>query len=475
VTGTGDNGPRDAKGSVAPRRGKAGAPSGSVSPARLAAWRALVRLRGAGGHFDDSVAALPELQGLGPRDRALANELIIGTIKRRGSVDAVLGAFTKAPLAQTSEAVLEALRIAAFQILFLDRVPVYAVVDDAVRLVARKDAHAKGFANAVLRKVADDGADVFATLSEGDGMHASSVRHSCPVWMVRLLRRDLGDEAAERFLVAANAAPERCLRVNTLKGSLAAAREALAAAGTRTRGIPGLPQALVYDGPSLQRSAPFREGLVTPQSRGSQIAGMVAATGARGGVAVLDLCAAPGTKTAQLAALLGGSAITAVDLDELRLDALRTNLGRLGVEGVKALAADALELPPSTAGAYDAVLLDAPCSGLGTLGSRADLRWRRRASDIPRLADLQRRLLLSAARTVRPGGALTYAVCTVTRAETLGALEPLLATGEWASDDLGAEWPGLAHPDAGGCLLILPPDGGSSGFFVARFRRIAGS
>lgn len=452
-----------------------GGVQGAVSPARLAAWHALVRLRDGGGHFDDSVEALPELQGLDPRDRGLANELIVGTIKRRGSVDAVLGVFTKAPLAETRGPILEALRIAAFQLLFLDRVPVYAVVDDAVRLAAGKHAHSKGFVNAVLRKVAADGADVFGTLAEGDGMHAWAVRHSCPVWVIRLLRRDLGDEAAERLLVAANAAPERCLRVNTLKGRLPAARAALSAAGAETRGVPGLPQALIYDGPSLQRSAPFREGLVTPQSRGSQIAGMVAATGARGGSAVLDLCAAPGTKTGQLAALLGGSAVTAVDVDEGRLSALRANLRRLGVDGVQTLAADALKLPPSTIEAYDAVLLDAPCSGLGTLGSRADLRWRRRASDVPRLADLQRRLLLSAARCVRPGGALTYAVCTVTLAETLGALEPLLATGEWASDDLGAEWPGLAHPDAGGCLLILPPDGGSSGFFVARFRRTTGA
>jgi len=449
--------------------------SADVSPARLAAWRALVRLRDAGGHFDDSVAALPELEGLGPRDRALANEIIVGTIKRRGSIDAVLGAFTKAPLAKTGGAVLEALRLAAFQILFLDRVPLYAVVDDAVRLVDGTDRHAKGFANAVLRKVATDGPDAFASLSEGDGMRAWAVRHSCPVWMVRLLRRDLGDEAAERFLVAAGSAPERCLRVNALKTSLPAARAALAADGSETTGVPGLPQALIYEGPSLQRSAPFREGLVTPQSRGSQIVGMVAATGARGGAAVLDLCAAPGTKTAQLAALLGGMRLTAVDVDEHRLEALRANLQRLGVHGVEVVAADALELPPSCAAAYDAVLLDAPCSGLGTLGSRADLRWRRHASDIPRLAELQRRLLLSASRCVRPGGALTYAVCTVTRAETLGALEPLLATGEWASDDLGAEWPGLAHPDAGGCLLVLPPDGGGSGFFVARLRRIVGA
>ena len=117
------------------------------------------------------------------------------------------------------------------------------------------------------------------------------------------------------------------------------------------------------------------------------------------------------------------------------------------------------------------MLLDAPCSGFGTLATRADLRWRRSASDVPRLARLQARLLERAAAAVRPGGALTYAVCTVTRAETLGVIEPLLAGGGWAADDLGAVWPGLAHPAAGGYLLPLPPDAGSSGFFIARLRR----
>ncbi len=117
------------------------------------------------------------------------------------------------------------------------------------------------------------------------------------------------------------------------------------------------------------------------------------------------------------------------------------------------------------------MLLDAPCSGLGTLGSRADLRWRRHISDVARLATLQASLLARAAALVKPGGALTYAVCTVTRAETLGVVQPLLTAGGWEADDLGAAWPGLGHPEAGGFLLVLPPEQGSSGFFIARLRR----
>lgn len=460
-------------------------PPAGVSPARAAAYEALLRLRAGSGRLDDSRASFPELEELEARDRALANELVTGVVKRRASLDAVLGSFTKAPLDSTEGALLELLRLAAFQMLFLDRVPAYAVVDDAVAVAAGRSPRGKGFVNAVLRKVAADGRARFADLAEGEGARAWAVRHSCPVWLVRLLRGELGDERAERFLTAANAAPERCLRVNTLKAHVPAARQALAAAGFATSGVPGLPTALLYDGPALERSQPFRDGLVTPQSRGSQVAGMVAAGGLTaavavgspatggvgGGAAVLDLCAAPGIKTAQLVALWPPARVTAVESDERRVAALRENLARLAATGVEVVHGDVLDLPGTYDQAFDAVLLDAPCSGLGTLASRADLRWQRRAADIARLAQLQRRLLRRAARCVRPGGALTYAVCTMPRAETLGVVEPLLTTGQWVVDDLGAAWPGMAHPDAGGYLLVLPPEHGASGFFVARLRR----
>jgi 16S rRNA (cytosine967-C5)-methyltransferase len=452
-----------------------GTPTPGVSPARAAAWRALLRLSAGTGRLDESLASFPELEGLSDRDRGLTNELVTGTVKRRLSLDAVLGAFTKAPLKTADKEVLEALRLAAFQLLFLDRVPAYAVVDDAVALLAGKDKRVRGFVNAVLRKVSEDGRGSFATLSDGDGVRAWSVRHSCPVWLVKLLRRELGDEATEEFLNAANAAPERCLRVNSLRGTMAEVRESLAAAGYRTEGLSGLPVALVYDGPPLERSLPFREGLVTPQSRGSQVAGLVAAGGAGPRARVLDLCAAPGTKTAQMAAELPGAHLTAVDLDVGRLTVMRENLTRLGVADVEIVQADALELPSSYTTSFDAVLLDAPCSGLGTLASRPDLRWQRREADIARLAQLQRRLLRQAARCVRPGGALTYAVCTLPRLETVDAVDALLATGGWSTDDLGAHWPGLAHPAAGGFLLCLPPAAGGSGFFVARLRRSRGA
>jgi 16S rRNA (cytosine967-C5)-methyltransferase len=451
-----------------PGRGRGAA----VIPARAAAFAALRRLRTSGASLNDSAVGLPELDGLSPLDRSLANELVSGTVKRRGSIDAVLGSFTRAPLRDADPDVRIVLRLTSYQLLFLDRVPAYAAVDDGVAIAARRGQKTGGFVNAVLRRVAAEGRQKLAELGAGDDAGAWATRLSYPAWLVRLLRTELGDAAAEAVMAAGNAAPERCLRANRLRGGLPAASSSLAAAGFSVAGVDGLPDALLYEGPPLERSAAFRDGIVTPQSRGSQVAGLVAA----GGVAdprsrFLDLCAAPGAKTSHVAALLPDADITSVEMDPARLEELRANLARLGAESVDVVHADVLHLPLEYDGAFDAVLLDAPCSGFGTLASRADVRWRRSAADVPRLAALQKALLTRAAVAVRPGGALTYAVCTPTRAETLGVVEPLLAGGGWTADDLGAAWPGVSHPDSGGFLLVLPPADGSTAFFVARLRR----
>ena len=342
---------------------------GQVAPAREAAFAALRRLRRSGKRLDESAAALPEISSLSPADRGLANELVNGTVKRRASIDAVLGAYTKAPLKDAQPDVRDALRLTAFQLLFLDRVPAYAAVDDGVTLASRRNRKARGFANAVLRKVAAEGRAKLEELGAGDGTHAWSARLSYPGWLVKLLRAELGDARAAQVLEAANSAPERCLRANGMRGGVEAAIQALSAEGFKTRGVKGLPEALLYDGPPLERSTAFTSGLVTPQSRGSQVAGLVAAGGVSGPAArVLDVCAAPGAKTSQLAALLPSGHVTAVEVDEARAADLQANLTRLGADAVEVVRADALELPGSWDGTFDAVLLDAPCTGLGTLG-----------------------------------------------------------------------------------------------------------
>ncbi len=263
---------------------------------------------------------------------------------------------------------------------------------------------------------------------------APFLRHSCPRWIVRLLREDLGDVAAERFLVAANMAPERCLRVNTLRAGVADAIEALAGDGLATSAMPGLREALLFSGPALERSAPFREGLVTPQSRGSQLVGHVVAEGLAGGVEgraplVLDLCAAPGTKTSQLVASLPGARVTALDLDAARLAALRENMARLGVRGIEVVQGDVLFLP---------------CGLSGRLRRRAPRRSVQRSWDAvvalrPALAAARRRRA-AAGRSAAPHDGASGALRASGRYADLRGLHPVQGRDGGCRDDAAGRW-----------------------------------
>ena len=471
-------------------------PGEAVAPARAAAFELLLGEAAASRTFDLNAAAGVAFAGLDRRDRALAYELATGTIKRRSTVDRVIAACAEVSPGRTRPAVREALRLGAFQLLYLDRVPAHAAVSESVELAKRSGRRDGAFANAVLRRVATGGADALARLTEGSSIEVLALRHSHPVWLVSLWRRELGGETTEALLAADNLPAERCVRVNRLRGTREQAIAALAADGIDARPAAsdtdpdsqgGWPDALLLEGAPLEGSVALRDGLVTPQSRGSQLAGTVA-TGALGpgaGGAFVDLCAAPGVKTSQVAAALPGWRVVAVDDDLQRAVALRDNLRRLGVDAVEVVERDVLELGDEDGrGRYQGVLLDAPCSGLGTLAARPDLRWRRRPADVERLAALQRRLLSVAAALVAPGGTLTYSVCTLTRAETFEVVERFLA-GEpggspaaprqaaWTVDDLGALLPALRHPRNGAYVQTMPSRDATSGFFVARLRRVA--
>ena len=454
-----------------------------MAPARAAAYAVLLRAEREPGRLGLALGARPELAGLAARDRSLASELVSGTVKRRNSLDAVLTGFTAGrPLSRVDVGVRTALRLGAFQLLYLDRVPAHAAVDESVELAKRSSRRAGGFVNAVLRRVAAEGRERLAGLTQGVSPAAVALRTSHPEWLVHLWRRELGDDVAFALLETDNEPAPRCLRVNGRLVTPAAAVTALAADGMTATPLEGFPLALECAGAPIESSAAFRDGLVTPQSLGSQLAALVtldglgagAVVGGRGGAGsgeIADLCAAPGAKTSQLADAWPAARVVAVEAAEVRAAGLRANLARQRLDGVRIVVADLLTLGPEYDGRFSAVLLDPPCTGLGTLASRPDLRWRHRPDDIVRLAELQRRLLERAAGLAAPGGALTYSVCTLTDTETLGVIDPFLGRGGWSLDDLSASYPRFADPRRGGCLLTLPSRDRTSGFFVGRLRR----
>lgn len=424
-------------------------------------------------HLSDVLRADTGYAALDERDAGLAHELVYGTVRRQAALDAVLRAFATPPLERVEPAALWALRLGAYQLLYLTRVPAHAAVGESVALVRRK--HAGALVNAVLRRVAADGATRLAALTAGDDAESLALRFSAPQWLVERWTAEWGHQRTLGLLAALDEPAERCLRVNRLRATVAEARDALAVGGVATRPAAGVhdqgwPDALLVSSGTPERTSAFRRGMVTPQSRASQLVCQTT-VGRSTPARIIDMCAAPGIKTTHLAALFPRAAILAVDVDAERAREIGRMTARLHAGAVDVSVRDARGLSAGLDATADLVLLDAPCTGLGTLARQPDLRWRARAHDAARMAALQRELLARAGRLLRPGGLLVYSVCTLTPEETVAAVSGAVATGGLEQDDLGSSYPGLRDPRQGGSLLVMPDRDQTTGFFIAHLRR----
>jgi len=398
-----------------------------VSPARAAAYETVFRVFEQDAYAD---RALPTaVASLDQRDRAFAQRLAYGTIQRVRTLDYAIEQLGRRPVRKLDPPVRAALRLGAYELGFM-QTPRHAAVNEAVELVRRaRLERAVAFTNAVLRRVADGIGALLESLPEG------ALKHSYPDWVEEVWTRDFGREQALALMRAQNEAPETVVRL--VRGEIE---------GEPTD-IPGAYRVERVDEDALA------EGRIWPQSRGSQLAGLV--VGARAGERTLDLCGAPGGKATMLA-----GEVTAVEKHPGRARELEENAVRLGATNVSVVCADALELPPELRD-YDRALVDAPCSGLGVLASRPDLRWR--AEPLP---ELQLALMGAAADRVRTGGTIVYSVCTLNAEEN----EAVLDASDLTPEPLGEEWPQFAHPKRPEFLLTRPDLHGTSGFFIARLR-----
>jgi 16S rRNA (cytosine967-C5)-methyltransferase len=440
---------------------------------RAFAWEALLRIED--GAFSDAVLG-EGLAGsaMGPRDRALATRLVYGTLAWQGYLDYVLGAFATRPVDRIDPPVRALLRLALLQICRFDRVPGFAAVNTAVELCKRRDRHASGFVNALLRKAAAGWERVPLPDASRDLAGHLAVAWSHPRWMVELWLRELGEADTRALLEANNTDAPTAVRVNSLRGD-----RATLLAQWRAAGIEAVPSAFSVDGIRLDGghagAAMLRGGEAgfSFQGEASQLVGRLVAP--QPGERVVDLCAAPGGKACHLAEQMGDrGTVYAVDVAAGGIDRVRREAARLGLGCLTATVADGARWTPEGDELLDRVLVDAPCTGLGTLRQHPEIRWRRTAADVGRNASLQRRLLRHAAALVRPGGVLVYATCTLAAEENDAVVQDLVARGgfrlEPAGPHLGAGCAGLV--DASGCLRTLPHRDGLDGFFAARLLRV---
>jgi 16S rRNA (cytosine967-C5)-methyltransferase len=405
-----------------------------------------------------------EASGLDARDRALAMQLAYGTVQRRGTLDYIASRLTKRPLDRLDPPVLAALRLGMFQLLMLGGVADHAAVNESVELVKAASRGGASLVNAVLRRAAREGAEILSALDDGIAAEAAIV-HSVPVWLAERWFAELGADDARALLAHINVPAESALRVNSL---VSAPEEVLSELPVAARSDSSLPEAIVLEGAfDAHSSELWRAGAIMPQSRGSMLVSRV--LGPSSGQRVLDLCAAPGGKTTHLAALIeDGGSVVAVERHPGRAQALERTCARMHAGCVRVEVGDAAAVRHDAM--FDRVLVDPPCSGLGTLQSRPDVRWRASPEAIVELAALQARILAAGAAATAPGGVLVYSVCTISRAEGIDVVQGFLRE----HPDFSAEDPAprrWSHAEQQPYLQLLPHRDGTDGFFIARLRR----
>jgi 16S rRNA (cytosine967-C5)-methyltransferase len=443
-----------------------------MAPARAGAYEVLMAV--SAGRFDlphalaKARARLPD-----ERDRALAGEIATGTLRWQGAFDRIIERFVSKPLPRLDPEIVTILRMTIFQLLHLDRVPASAAVHDAVSLArAAGKSSAAGLVNAVLRRVSRERGRLPlpdrppAGASREEILDYLSVTLSHPRWLVERWQDRHGFAAAEAWARFDNAPAALTLRANRLRISPDDLADELGRHGVRTERGRYAPDALVVvDGnPLLTPLA--GQGLFAVQDEASQLVALM--TAVQAGDLVLDACASPGGKTTAMAAAMADRGlIVATDLRGARVDLLARTVREAGAACVRVVQADARAPLPFVAG-FDCVLVDAPCSGLGTIRRDPEIRWRRQAADLPGLAAAQLQMLRAVSQVVRPGGRLVYATCSSELEENDGVVDAFLAEGAFETAAAPVVPPAVRPLlDDTGRLRTLPFRDGLEAFFAA--------
>ncbi len=412
----------------------------SVTPARRVAFAVIRRVFEQGAYADRALHG--EAKHLDPRERALAMQLAYGTVQRRLSLDHLIEQLAR-PVDELDARTLAALRLGLYQLAFLDGIAAHAVVGESVELAKGGPGGGHSLVNAVLRRATRE----LPALPADDTPAGAAIAHSYPPWLVELWWERFGADTTRALLEAGNAPGELALRANTL---VTTAAELAAALPVPTRAAGDeLPEGLVVDGPfDAHAHELWRAGAYAAQSRASML--VARALDPQPGERVLDVCAAPGGKTTHLAALMQDTGeIVAVERHAGRATALRRTCERLRCTSVEVLVQDAARY--TTGAPFDRVLVDPPCSGLGTLQGHPDLRWRTTPEAIQRLAQTQRNVVEAATAALRPGGTLVYSTCTLSPRENE---EQVAASGLQVESE----------------RLVLPHRDRTDGFYIARMR-----
>lgn len=415
---------------------------------------------------------------LAERDRALLTELVYGTLRWRGKIDDQLNRQLRRPLRDTDPLVRNLLRLTAYQLLFLNKIPDYAAVNEAVRLAkAHAGSKVAGFVNGVLRNLLRDRDRATGGLQLGcDSIAALAVNHSHPEWLVKRWIDDFGRNHTIALMKANNEKPPLVVRVNLRKISREGLLDLFRQNGITAKDTEWSPVGVWLNaGRVVSRIPGFEDGLFQVQGEASQLVSYLLSP--QRGEHILDVCAAPGGKTTHIAELMGDAGqVLATDKSARGIRRIQESSARLGLQSIRTECVDmSRELTAPIHERFDRILVDAPCSGLGTLRAHPEIKWQRNESDLARLSRLQSQILNRVADYLKSGGTLVYSTCTLTRVENADVVEEFLKRHkEFELQDPAGYLPAQAEPLVQGhYFLALPHRHNTDGFFAARMRKVA--
>jgi 16S rRNA (cytosine967-C5)-methyltransferase len=435
----------------------------------------IIRVETRRGHPDDLMSdAFKKHRSLTDRDRAFITELVYGTLRWQGKIDRIIAHFSRVKLPRIERSVFQILRMGVYQLLFLTRTPARAAVNESVILAKKlhRD-EAAGFVNAVLRRVAREGTRDPGFLMEGRPQEILAATEAFPLWTVQKLWGMWGEAETRGFCHASNQMANLVIRANTLVTDRIRLMDRLKSEGLSV--VPALfsPEGIICENPPPAPMIPFLEkGWYQIQDEAAQLIAHL--VDPKPGERILDACAAPGTKTTHLGQLMENQGqIYAFDVNGARLRRVREACRRMGLTNVTVLRRDSTRpIRPLDGRPFDAVLLDAPCTGWGTIRRNPDVKWRTTPQDITRLSSLQRQMLQNVAGLVGSGGRIVYTTCTIYEEENEEVVEGFLEENRGYIVDRGERAvPATELFDHRGYFRTLPHHHGMDGFFAARLIR----
>jgi len=444
----------------------------SVDLARETALKILYEVNEKGAYSNIALNRHLESEVLKNIDRAFITELVYGAIKWKLSIDWIIQQFSNIKLKRISPWVMNILRLGVYQIMYTDRIPESAVCNESVKLAKRYGHSASGgYVNAILRNVARNKDKINFPDKSANFEHYLSVKYSHPEWMVKQWIKRYGEQFTEELLKSNNEIPDFTVRVNTLKTTREKLMEDLEAESIRVRKGRFIDEAIVLENPSaVTKLESFKKGCFQVQDESSMLVGII--LDPKPGELVMDVCSAPGGKATHIAQLMKNEGIVvARDIHEHKIKLIREAADRLGITIIKTEVFDALEIDNNYIEKADRVLVDAPCTGLGIIRKKPDIKWARNQEDKKEIIELQQRILSAASKYVRPGGVLVYSTCTIEPDENEEVVKSFLKTHpDFKLSDISDAIPEklMKRTAKDGYIQLYPNIDGVDGFFISK-------